>query len=205
MVELFDNGIHQLGPLAYLLLALAAMLEYIVPPFPGDTIVLLGGVYAVRGEKPWALVFLAMTLGSVLGSAVDYAIGKRLAARIERHPSTRWWGISADKLHDIQQRIRHRGTLLLLANRFLPAVRAFIFLGAGAAGLRLGRTLLLGTLSAAGWNALLMGLGIAVGGNAERLESWVRRYYGVLYLALAVFVVIALARMLYRRRRPASG
>jgi membrane protein DedA with SNARE-associated domain len=200
MVALFDSWIHQVGLLAYVFLALAAMLEYVVPPFPGDTIVLLGGVLAVRGEKPWFWVFLAITFGSMVGAAFDYFLGKRWAARIERRTAmpSRWWGVSPEKLHDVQERMRHRGTWLLLANRFLPGIRAFIFVGAGASGLPFGRVMLWGTLSSAAWNAALMGVGIAVGGNAERLEGWVRRYYGVVYVVLGSVVVYFLAKALYK-------
>lgn len=42
MVEYIDQLISALGPLGLLVLGLAAMLEYVVPPFPGDTITLLG-------------------------------------------------------------------------------------------------------------------------------------------------------------------
>jgi membrane protein DedA with SNARE-associated domain len=205
MVETFDSWIHQVGPAAYLLLFLAALIEYVFPPFPGDTLVLLGGVYAVRGEKPLWLVFVAITLGSVVGSMVDYWMGKRLALRIERHPTSRGWGVTAQKLHEMQERMRHRGTWLLVVNRFLPAVRALIFMAAGASGLPFKRTVLLGALSACGWNALLMGVGFAVGGNADALEVWVRRYYRGAWLVLAVVAVAWLLRTWWKRRRPAAA
>ena len=48
MVEYLDNLIAHIGLLGLLVLGLAAAVEYVVPPFPGDTITLLGGVYAGR-------------------------------------------------------------------------------------------------------------------------------------------------------------
>ena len=52
MVEWLDSFITHLGLLGLVVFFVAAALEYVVPPFPGDTITLLGGVYAVRGEHP---------------------------------------------------------------------------------------------------------------------------------------------------------
>jgi membrane protein DedA with SNARE-associated domain len=103
--------------------------------------------------------------------------------------------------------MRRFGSALILINRFLPAVRAFIFLAAGAARMSFGRVLLLGAISAIAWNCLLMALGIAVGGNAERLEGLVRNYELAAYSVLAIAGLAVAARFLQRRRqrRPTSG
>ena len=64
----------------YCLLALAACLEYVFPPFPGDTVTLFAGfLVGVNEEWSFALVFLALNVGSVLGTLIDYAAGVWLA------------------------------------------------------------------------------------------------------------------------------
>src|SRR5687768_13833195 len=83
-METLDTWIRAVGPLGYLALFLASLIEYVFPPFPGDTVVLLGGVFAARGQRPWFWVLLVVTAGSVVGSAIDYFIGQRLSRRFER-------------------------------------------------------------------------------------------------------------------------
>lgn len=207
MIEQLDKWIAAAGPSAFLVLGLGALIEYIFPPFPGDTVVVLGGVYAVRGQKPWMLVFAVITLGSVIGAAIDYWVGAKIRDRIESRPQGKFLGLPHQRIREAQEKMQRFGSALILINRFLPAVRAFIFLAAGAAKMPFGRVLLLGAVSAMAWNCLLMALGVAVGGNAERLETLVRNYEVAMYSILAIVGLAIAARLLQRRRqrRPTSG
>lgn len=205
MVEFIDQLIATLGPLGLLVLGVAAALEYVVPPFPGDTVTLLGGVYAVRGTQPWPLVFLVVTAGSVLGAAINYAVGHWLAHRFAAHPEWSFFGITHARLEAVQARMRRSGPWLLLANRFLPGIRGLIFVAAGAAHMPRFNALVLGALSAMAHTGLVLGLGAAVGGNLERLSALVTRYQYAVVGLVAVGVVAVLVRMLVRRRAPAPG
>jgi membrane protein DedA with SNARE-associated domain len=201
MVETLDSWIAAVGPLAFVALGLAALLEYVFPPFPGDTILLLGGVYAVRGDKPWWLVLLVITVGSVAGAAINYWVGMKVAGRFE-HRNRPFLGLTHEKFHALQARMRKRGTLLLLANRFMPGVRGIIFLAAGAAMIPFGRVVGLGAVSALAWNAMVIGLGIAVGGNAETLATLLGRYQTAAFALFGIAAVGALVRFWLRRRKP---
>ncbi|MDQ3264846.1 MAG: DedA family protein [Myxococcota bacterium] len=201
MVEWLDSLISQVGPVAYALLAAAAALEYLVPPFPGDTVVLLGGVYAVRGDKPWWLVFLAVTAGSVLGAAANFYLGKWLDTRMERRLAHKTiLGISLQQLHAVEEKMRKRGILLLLLNRFIPGVRGLFFVAAGMSHMPVGKVLVCGAISAAAHTAVVMGLGIALGGNAEALVALVARYQSAALGLLAVVALALAVRFLQKRR-----
>jgi membrane protein DedA with SNARE-associated domain len=190
MIETLDSWIRAVGPLGYLVLFGAALVEYVVPPFPGDAVVLLGGVYAVRGNKPWALVFAAVTLGSIAGSAINYFIGQRVARRFP-------------KLNQVRERMKRGGIPLIAFNRFLPGVRGFLFAAAGAAEMSFPTVMFWGGVSSLMWNALIMGVGIAVGGNIERLGGLLRQYNAVAWGMLAVGAVVVSGRYVWRLwRRP---
>ncbi len=204
MVEYLDNLIVALGPLGLLILGLAALLEYLVPPFPGDTITLLGGVYAARGQQPWPLVLLVVTAGSVAGAALTYEFGKWLARRFDAHPEWHFFGLTHARLEAVQTRMRRGGPWLLLINRFLPGIRGLIFVAAGAARMPRGNALLLGTVSALVYNGLVLGIGVAVGGNLERLESLMTRYQRAVLGLFIIGVVAVVVRTLARRRTAAT-
>ncbi len=203
MVEYIDQLISTLGPFGLLVLGVAAVLEYIIPPFPGDTVTLLGGVYAVRGEQPWPLVFLVVTLGSVGGAAINYAIGHWLAKKFDSHPEWNFFGITHARLEGVQARMRRNGPWLLLANRFLPGIRGLIFVAAGAARMPRANALALGALSAMAHTGLVLALGAAVGGNLERLAELVTRYQYAVVGLVGVGAVAVLVRRVARRRTPA--
>jgi membrane protein DedA with SNARE-associated domain len=204
MVESIDSFIMALGVAGLLVLGLAAMVEYVVPPFPGDTITLLGGVYAVRGDHPWPLVFLVVTVGSVAGAAINYWFGTWLARRFEAHPNSSYLGFTHAKLEVVQARMRRSGPWLLLVNRFLPGIRGVIFIAAGAARIPRRNALLLGAVSAMAHNGLVLTIGHAVGGNLEQLEGLMARYQlAVVGLVLIGLLAVAI-RALARRRTPAA-
>jgi membrane protein DedA with SNARE-associated domain len=206
MIAALDRWISSVGPGAYAVLALCALIEYVFPPFPGDTVVLLGGVYAVRGQKPWGLVLAVVSAGSVAGAAFDYWIGTRLGHRLDLAPEGRLFlGITHAQLRQMQERMRRSGPALIALNRFLPAVRGILFLAAGAARLPFRRVISLGALSALVWNALLLAAGVAVGGNAERLEQWFHRYEAVAWGVLAAAALALMLRWLLRRRAAPAG
>lgn len=199
MVEFIDHFIMALGMAGLLVLGLAAMLEYVVPPFPGDTITLLGGVYAVRGQHPWPLVFLVVVVGSVAGAAINYAFGTWLGRRFEAHPHASLFGITHAKLEEVQARMRRSGPWLLVVNRFLPGIRGVIFIAAGTARIPRRNALLLGAISAMAHTALVLSIGRVVGGNLERLETLVSRYQIGVEVLVAIGVLAVVVRALARR------
>lgn len=205
MLNQLDAWIASAGPEAFVALGLCALIEYVFPPFPGDTIVILGGVYAARGQKPWWLVFAVITLGSVIGAAIDFGIGLKIGERLERYPDRRLpFGLKHHKIREVQERMRRVGSVLIAANRFLPAVRSLLFIAAGAARMPFRRVMVLGAASAMAWNVLLIGLGLLVGGNAERLEELIRTYQVAVSIALGILALVLAVRFVLRRRRRRS-
>lgn len=195
MVETLDSWLREVGPWGYLALFLASLIEYLVPPFPGDTVVLLGGLYAVRGERSLALVFLSTVLGGGVGVSAMYGVGRLVATRVEQSFEGRvLFGFTHAHIRAAQERMRTHGTVLLLVNRFLPTFRTVLFVGAGAARMGFWRVLALGVVSTSLWNAFLLGVGYALGGNAERVEAFFvdyrRAVFAVMVAAFALLVTV---------------
>lgn len=202
MLEWFDTALMSLGFYAFVALGLAACLEYVLPPIPGDTVILLGGVMVVRGHQPLALVFIAVVTGSVLGSTLAYAFGVWLRRRMERRPHARHlFGLTPKRLAAIDLQMQRWGAWLLIFNRFLPGVRSVIFVAAGSSGLSPTRTLGLGAVAAVLHTAAVLAAGWAVGGNLDRLEQWSSHSQWV-FASLAGLAVLALTvRYLSGRKR----
>lgn len=199
VLEAFDSAIRQVGPAAFFFLGLAAMLEYLLPPFPGDSVVLLGGIYAVRGQQPYWLVFVAVLAGSLLGALINFTIGQWIGARVERNPDRKTvLGLSMRSLHDAEARMRRYGGWLIATNRFIPGIRGLFFVAAGMSGMPRGRVMALGALSAAAHSALLLLLGVALGGNFERISAllggWQRAAFGLMAVAALALAVRWMSR-----------
>jgi len=186
----------------YLALFGGALVEYVFPPVPGDTVVVVGAVLV--GAFGWSLanVFAVVTAGAVLGAALDFALGRWLArtGRVTRlAPGKR------RAIEGLVERFRRHGAVYLAVNRFLPGVRAFFFVAAGLAGLGWGPVLLWSTVSAMAWNALLVGLGYALGTNLESLERALSTYQSAAWGLIAVVVGVVAVRLVRARRARGRG
>jgi membrane-associated protein len=186
------------GPWAPALLFLATFIEHVFPPFPGDLLVVLGAWYAVQGQLSWPMVLAFTTAGAVAGAWVDYRIGQALGTRLEARASSSRW-LTPGRLTAFDIAYRRWGSWLLVFNRFMPGIRAFLFLAAGAAGLPERRVVLLGGLSALLWNALLLAAGGLLAHNLDELISLVDRYMRVAAIALAAAALLFLANLARRR------
>jgi membrane-associated protein len=187
---------------AYLLVAGASGIEYVVPPVPGDTVALFAVALAVRAQLHWLLVYLSMTAGALLGGFVAWRFGWWLAAHEERWPRFLKTATATRALDAVRRGYASHGPMYLAANRFLPALRAFFFVGAGVARMPLGAVLFYGGISALIWNALLLAAGYAVGSNWDTLRELTERYTFATLTLVFVAIVGIVARFIYDLRRP---
>lgn len=170
IIELFTNADHFLvslatdyGTLIYIAMFVIFFLEtgVVVMSFlPGDSLLFVAGTVAAAGTaSPW-LIMLAVILGAVFGNSLGYATGKWLGNRIY-DGSIKW--IDAKKLeHAHAFYIAHGGKTILLA-RFVPIVRAFAPLVAGAARMNNLRFELFSGTGAVIWAVSIVGAGYLFG------------------------------------------
>lgn len=192
-----------------MVLMLSAMLEYIIPPFPGDTITLVGAMLIPNAGWPWAGVFAAVIVGSLLGSAFDWWLGDWVRRNGERN--TWIHRVLArkrvrPKVLTLLERFERRGSVYILLNRFIPAFRALFFVAAGMANLRLAPVLFFAAISAAAWNGMLLGVGYLVGFQLDTVEMWMRRYTTAAWAILGGILLLWVALKIYGylRERAAS-
>lgn len=191
---------HPLGVLVGLFVG--SLVEYLFPPFPGDTITLAGAVLVAAGDLPLPAAFLVVLAGNLLGSALDHRFGVFLARRLGRsgRPAERWASF-LPLLNRARKAFQRHGDLALVLNRFLPGVRALIFVAAGFSAMPLRRVLALGALSAVAWNGLVLAAGLLLGSHLDLLEDWIRRLGWSGWLVLGTAVLVALGARAIRRRR----
>ena len=195
---------HSEGPLAYVVLSASSFVEYLFPPFPGDTIALFGIFLAATAGYHVVWVYVALNLGAFVGGMATYGVGRWIGVRREQRTPRFLRGKRARIAIDTTiERFDRHGALYLAINRFVPALRGFFFVAAGMAGLPWWRVALFGTLSAMVWNGLLLGLGWLVGANFDELSRWVATYSYVA-VGLTVFVVGVLVWRATRSKPPAE-
>jgi membrane protein DedA with SNARE-associated domain len=187
------------NPLGLAILAASAMIEYVVPPFPGDTVTLFGAVLITAYGWSWWAVLGAVLAGAAAGSMIAFVVGVRVQRRRELHPGRS--PQRAARLDQLIRRFERHGAAYLLLNRFLPAFRALLFVAAGMARMPWRTVLLYSLVSAAVWNGMLVGAGALIGGEFDRLAAWVGRYTTAVWIGAGALVALLGARALWRRLR----
>jgi membrane protein DedA with SNARE-associated domain len=186
----------------YVLLYGASFLENVLPPVPGDTVVVFGGYLAGRGHLSLPVTFVAVTLGSWSGFMCYYLLGRWLGQTGVHAWLGRW--ISQQALQRGERWVRRYGQWVVLANRTLPGARSVISLAAGFAGLRADVAAGMALLSALLWNVLLVGGGYVIGEEWRRVLHVLGIYDRAALIALAALVALLLARWWLRHARAAA-
>lgn len=162
---------------------------------PGGSLVLLGAVYAQQGTMLLPLVLALGWLGMVLGTSLDYALGRwglrsalghtRLMARLE------------PRLAEAERFLERYGAVALLLAHFIGHVRSFVAITAGAGRLPYRRFLLFEGIAALAWNLVFVGAGYLIGQNLDLVQ----RFLGGAGLGVALVALLAYAGYRLRSRR----
>ena len=122
--------------LGYLALFLAALLEAVPvvgSVIPGSTIILALSALVPSGDLDLVWVLLSAAAGAVIGDGTAFWLGHiRQRSILEAWPMSRYPAVIAQS-----EAFFHRfGTLAVFFGRFVPPIRAFVPVTAGALGMR---------------------------------------------------------------------
>ena len=187
---------------AYSTLLFSAFLENVIPPIPGDTVVVFSAYLVGRGALNWWLVYLSTCAGGTAGFLVMYWLGYHhgrafLAGRKRRF-------FSAEDLARAEQWLARYGGILILVNRFLSGIRSVIAVSAGIGRMNWKSVAFYGFVSMAIWNGLLLYAGLLVGQNWRKVVEYLKQYNRFFTLLLVGIVLVLLFRW-WRRRRSGRG
>lgn len=180
----------------YLVLALVAAVENVVPPVPADTVVAFGAFLAARGHATLAGAFLSTLGGNAAGAMGMYAAGRRFGAdRLARRLAA---GGSARRLQEFYGRY---GVAALFVSRFLPGIRAIVPPFAGALRLPPWRVFLILGAASAIWYGAITVIAYRVGADWPTLMAKMREWQHALVIGAAIVAVLGGAAWWVARRR----
>jgi membrane protein DedA with SNARE-associated domain len=183
-----------------LIIFAVAFLDSIVPIVPSETMVIIGGVAAGRGDQALLLVIAAGAVGAFLGDNAAYLLGNKLSGRIERYASTR--PKTRQRLDWADRQIQTRGGLLLVTARFIPGGRTALTVTSGITNQP--RRWFMGWVAVATiiWASYAALLGFAGGQTFE--DNHTLAFLVAFGLALTATVVIEVTRHYLGKRKTAA-
>ncbi len=180
-----------------LFIFISAFLEYLFPPYWGDTFILWGFFKAGRGDISLIAAILSSFAGSVIGSFVSYYIGYKVGTSYFLLRS-RWVSRRIERLQGWYERF---GGKLLIINRFLPGLRGIFLYTAGMGRLKFSEVAIYSTISNLLWLFLIGTVGLSVGTNWEDVKRVFEGYTKILgILFITAFLVIMIRRIYLMRK-----
>ena len=200
MIEHILNCIAQLTPFWLLVvLTFFSYFENIFPPSPSDLVVVVGGSLIGKGVISFLPTLVLTTLGSVAGFMTIYYIGSTLDKKVVKTHKLKY--IPTEGIEKVEAWFAKYGYWMIAANRFMPGTRSVISLFAGLSELEVKRTIILSTISALGWNTLILYLGMIFGSNVKKVDHLLDTYSDIVLAITALAVILFFVRFIIQKKK----
>ena len=176
-------------------------IESVVIPLPSEIVLLLSGFNVSIGEFSFFSVWVATTIGSLVGAYFLYSIGYAVSKEGIEKLVLRFGKFVGIKQRDVDVAFRwfdKYGTFVIFFGRLIPLIRSLVSVPAGLAKMSLARFSLLTAAGSGIWNALWIYIGIQLEDRWREAESWAKYFDYAIYALVVLMVIIFITRMIRR-------
>jgi len=156
--------------------------------FPGDTLLFSAGILAATGKLNIASVLITVAAAAIAGDNVGYHIGRHLGPRLFRKPDSLIF--RKEYIDQAEKFYEKYGSKTMLIAHFIPVVRAFVPVTAGAAKMTYAKYVLFDATGDIAWTLLVTLVGYFLGSRIPGIEKLIEPL-------LIVIIVIFLAPTLW--------
>ena len=179
LVDAVDAGSY---PAVFALMTLESALV----PIPSEVVMPFAGLLVARGRMDFWASVASGVMGNLAGSLTAYWLGRSWG----REAVLRLPWITEGHLNSAEEFFRRRGRSAVLVGRVTPAVRTFISLPAGMAGMDPAEFSVLTAVGSVPWNAALVWAGVVLEENWTVVREFLE--------PLALIAVLVAAILLWR-------
>ena len=167
---------------------------------PGDSLLVMAGLYAAKGDLNILALNLLLIPCAIIGDATSYYIGKKAGPRLFDKPESRFFKPKYLKAaHDFYE--RHGGKAIIIA-RFMPLVRTFVPVVAGMAQMTYRRFAAFNVIGGAAWVMSMTLLGYVLGVRFPVLVKHIEKVIIVIVFLSILPGIIAWVQAKIRNRKP---
>ena len=203
IVEIFSNFYDWLAALPagwiYATIILISFGENVLPPVPGDLVVVFGGYLAGQAVLGFWQVLSLSIVGGTAGFMLVYWIGGHMGDAFEDPNRFRW--LPKKYLKKAGAWIASWGYLIIVANRFLSGTRSIISVSAGMSGMKPLPTLIASTISSILWCTLLVYLGYKLGEEWELVGGYLKTYGTAVVWFTLIVIAIYVGRWYFNTKK----
>ena len=164
---------------------------------PGDSLLITAGLFAAGGKLDVIILLVSLTIAAIIGDSAGYWFGHRLGKKLFQKDNSRL----LKKKHLVKAKAfydNHGGKTIILA-RFVPVIRTFAPIVAGAAEMPYRRFAHFNIIGGVLWVVGMILIGYFIGSSVPDIE----KHIGPLVLAVVVlsFVPAIIGYMMEKRKR----
>jgi membrane-associated protein len=163
---------------------------------PGDSLLFTAGLLASQGQLNLAVILVGCFVAAVAGDQVGYAFGNKVGPALFRRPDSRFF--KQEYIEKAQGYFDKYGSKTIVLARFVPIVRTFAPIVAGAGSMQY-RTFV--TFNVLG--GFLWAMGVTTLGYFLGEVAWVKHNLEVAILGIVALSVVPIAVEVLRARRSA--
>lgn len=175
---------------------------------PGDSLLVVAGLFAAAGKLDLWVMMVTLFIAAVIGDAVGYYSGKKVGPAIFSRPKSRFFNPKhLQRAHEFYE--RHGGKTIILA-RFVPIVRTFAPIVAGAANMRYRDFFIYNVVGGFVWVVSMLLTGYYLGEAVERvfgikLEDHIEKLVAVVVLLSLMPLFYEYLKEKYLRKRKVAS
>lgn len=168
-------------------------------PAPGQTILVVSGVYAASGQLNLAAVMACGIVAAVVGDNIGYGIG-RFGGRPLVLRYGRYVFLTEPRLQHVESFFCRRGNIVVPVARFVDGLRQFNGVAAALARMPWWRFVGCNVIGAVLWVALWVLVGNFAGTRIASVYDVIDRYQKYLLIGLSAVAAAWVTRWIVRRR-----
>jgi membrane protein DedA with SNARE-associated domain len=200
MLDPLIDLVWRLGPWGYAVVFLGAVLEsaaFLGLFVPGESLVIVSGVFAAAGLFELPVLITVVSAGAVIGDSIGYELGRQLGRPWLLRRGGRL-GFHRDRIAAVDVFFARHGGKAVLIGRFIGFLRALAPFVAGSSRMPYLQFLAYNLAGGVLWTIACVLLGYSVGAAWPIAVKWIGRTG----LVVGLVVVAAAAWWLRRRGRP---
>lgn len=166
--------------------------------FPGDYLILTGGILTATGviSQPIVVVELCLMASAILGYMVGYWFGDRTGPALYKRKDSFFF--KKKYIESADEYYKKYGGQVLIIGRFLPVIRTFSPILAGIIKMRLRMFMLYNLVGSVLWIGSFCTIGYILG---HRYKEQIMGYLGYIVIGLIVVTAIPIVRVVLRERK----
>lgn len=167
---------------------------------PGDSLLVVAGLYASAGKLNILYLNLLLIPMAIIGDATSYVIGSRSGPKIFNRPESRFFKPAHVKAaQDFYE--KHGGKAIIIA-RFMPLVRTFVPVVAGVAQMPYRRFAMFNVVGAAAWVLSMTLTGFLLGNLVPNIDKHIEK---VIIVVVFLSILPGIIEYLKARRGAAKA